>query len=314
MGWPLESFAGRQGGRVSVQIVSGESIRCVLRWEAMVGESPVWHPQEQCLYWIDIQGKQIHRFYPASGRNETFNLPEIVTSIALRAAGGLVLTLKKDFALFDPTTSTLERLAAVECDLPNNRFNDGKCDPQGRFWAGTMDAVHWSSPAGRLFRLDANRRITTMQTDVICSNGSGWSPDGRTMYYTESFRYTIFAYDFDPTTGSLANRRVFAEVDRKLGAFPDGLCVDAEGYVWSNQVGIGRVVRYDPAGRIEREVRLPVTRAVGCTFGGEDLGTLFITSARETMTPEQLQNAPLSGSIFAVEPGVKGRPATPFDG
>jgi len=299
---------------VSVQIVSGESIRCVLRWEAMVGESPVWHPQEQCLYWIDIQGKQIHRFYPASGRNETFNLPEIVTSIALRAAGGLVLTLKKDFALFDPTTSTLERLAAVECDLPNNRFNDGKCDPQGRFWAGTMDAVHWSSPAGRLFRLDANRRITTMQTDVICSNGSGWSPDGRTMYYTESFRYGVFAYDFDGGNGTIANRRIFASIDKDSGGFPDGMTVDSDGYVWSNVVGLGEIHRYDPHGKLERMIKLPVRRATDCTFGGPDLKTLYITTARETMTPQQLAAAPLSGSLFAVACDVPGMPTQPYSG
>jgi sugar lactone lactonase YvrE len=134
------------------------------------------------------------------------------------------------------------------------------------------------------------------------------------MYYTESFRYAIFAYDFDPSTGSLSNRRVFAEVDRKLGAFPDGLCVDAQGFIWSNQVGIGRVVRYDLSGKIERQVQLPVPRAVGCTFGGDNLSTLFITSARETMTPQQLRDAPLSGSLFAVDPGVNGKPAAYFAG
>ncbi len=299
---------------MSVQIVSGESVRCVLHWEATVGESPVWHPEEQCLYWIDIQGKQIHRFYPASGRNETFALPEIVTSIALRAAGGLVLTLKKDFALFDPATSQLERLAAVESDLPNNRFNDGKCDPQGRFWAGTMDAVHWSSPAGHLFRLDANRSVTTMQTDVICSNGSGWSPDGRTMYYTESFRYAVFAYDFDGGDGTIANRRIFASIDKDSGGFPDGMTVDSDGFVWSNVVGLGEIHRYDPQGKLERIIKLPVPRATDCTFGGPDLKTLYITTARETMTPEQLAAAPLSGSLFAVACDVRGMPTHSYAG
>ncbi|HWE02338.1 MAG TPA: SMP-30/gluconolactonase/LRE family protein [Tepidisphaeraceae bacterium] len=139
-----------------------------------------------------------------------------------------------------------------------------------------------------------------MHGNVICSNGADWSPDGRTMYHTESFRYSIFAYDFNPATGSLANRRAFAEIDRTLGAFPDGLCVDAEGGVWSNQVGIGRVVRYDPAGRIERRIEFPVPRAVGCTFGGDDLCTLFVTSARETMTPPQLEHAPLSGAAHKI--------------
>jgi sugar lactone lactonase YvrE len=299
---------------MSVQVVSGDSIRCVLRWKATVGESPVWHPQEQRLYWIDIQGKQIHRFYPASGRNESFDLPEIVTSIALRAAGGLVLTLKKDFALFDPATSKLDRLAAVECDLANNRFNDGKCDPQGRFWAGTMDAVHWTAPAGHLFRLDANKSVTTMQRDVICSNGSGWSPDGQTMYYTESFRYAVFAYDFDGSDGTIANRRVFANIDKDSGGFPDGMTVDSDGYVWSNVVGLGEIHRFDPQGKLERIIKLPVPRATDCTFGGPDLKTLYITTARETMTADQLSAAPLSGSLFAVACEVRGMPTHSYSG
>ncbi len=299
---------------MSVQIVSGDSIRCVLRWEATVGESPVWHPQEQRLYWIDIQGKQIHRFYPEGGRNETFDLPEIVTSIALRAAGGLVLTLKKDFTLFDPATSKLERLAGVERDLPNNRFNDGKCDPQGRFWAGTMDAVHRSSPAGHLFRLDGNRRVTTMQTDVICSNGSGWSPDGQTMYYTESFRYAVFAYDFDGSDGTIANRRVFACIDKDSGGFPDGMTVDSDGFVWSNVVGLGEIHRIDPQGKLERIIKLPVPRATDCTFGGPDLKTLYVTTARETMTPDQLAGAPLSGSLFALACEAPGMPTHSYSG
>src|SRR5580704_17420974 len=177
---------------MSVPTVSAENIRCVLQWQAIVGESPVWNIKEQCLYWADIQNKQIHRFDPSSGRNQTFLQPEIVTCVALTAGGGLVLTLKKHFAIFDPATLQLERIAAVECDLPDNRFNDGECDPQGRFWAGTMDAVEWSAPAGNLYRLDADRTVTRMEQNVICSNGIAWSPDGCKIYHTESFRHAIF--------------------------------------------------------------------------------------------------------------------------
>jgi sugar lactone lactonase YvrE len=287
---------------MAIQTLSGNDVRCALRWEAVVGESPLWDPRERRLYWVDIQGKRVHRFDPASGVNETFDLPEIVTCLCFRERGGLLLTLRKNFAFFDPDMGKLELLAAVEPDLPHNRFNDGRVDPQGRFWAGTMGDPAWDQPVGGLYRFDLDQRVTKMRSDVICSNGTAWSPDGRTMYHTESFRYAIFAYDFDGETGSLANRRTFAVVDRSLGAFPDGLCVDSEGHVWSNQVGIGRVVRYDPSGAIERQIVLPVPRAVGCAFGD----TLFITSARETMTPQQLQAAPLSGSLFAVTPGVKG--------
>ncbi len=296
-------------------IVSGTAIECVLPFEAMVGESPVWHPGEQRLLWIDIQGKKIHRFDPRTCKNESFALPEIVTCIQLCSSGGLVLTLKKNFAFFDPTAQHLQKLQGVEGDLPDNRFNDGKCDPQGRFWAGTMDAKQWDKPSGNLYRMERNLTVTKMQSQVICSNGSGWSPDSRTMYYTESFRYAIFAYDFDPATGAIENRRVFAEIsdaDRKAGGFPDGMTVDAEGFVWSNQVGVGKIVRYDPQGKVERIVEMPVPRATDCTFGGENLETLFVTSARETMTEEQLKQAPLSGSLFAIDAGVKGLPSAPF--
>jgi sugar lactone lactonase YvrE len=156
---------------VTVRTLSGDAVRCVLPWEATVGESPVWSVSEQRLYWIDIQKRRVHRFNPTSGHNRTFELPEIVTSVALRACGRLVLTLEKSFVTFDPATGELEQIGTVEADLPNNRFNDGKCDARGRFFAGTMDAKNWSAPAGHLFRLDADRSISTVQSEVVCSNG-----------------------------------------------------------------------------------------------------------------------------------------------
>ncbi len=260
------------------------------------------------LYWVDIHGKKVHRFDPDSGHNETFSLPDLVTCLAFRKQGGLLLTLRKNFAFFDPESDKLEMLATVEGDTPGNRFNDGRVDPQGRFWAGTIGDPAWDAPVGSLYRLDPDLTVTQTCTQLVCSNGTAWSPDGRTMYHTESFRYVIFAYEFDAQTGSVTNRRVFAEVDRKLGAFPDGLCVDAQGHVWSNQVGIGRVVRYDPAGRIERQVLLPVPRAVGCMFGGDDLGTLFITSARNHDAGATASRAALRGNLRCQtrSPGIAG--------
>jgi sugar lactone lactonase YvrE len=287
---------------------------CVVQEEAIVGESPVWSPLEQALYWVDITGRKIHRFHPASGGSETFQLPEPVTALALRAAGGLVLSLRKEFALFDLKSQQLTKLGNPEVDRPENRFNDAKCDRQGRFWAGTMGVLKWDQPSGALYRLDPNGAMTRLQENVICANGMGWSPDNRTMYFTESFRYAIFAYDFDAVAGTISNRRVFAEVDRAGGAFPDGLTVDAEGYVWSVHNAVGRVVRYAPDGRVERSIKLPVPRPCGCTFGGEEFDTLYITTARETLSPEQLAKYPLSGSLFAVTPGVRGLPEPMFAG
>jgi sugar lactone lactonase YvrE len=198
--------------------------------------------------------------------------------------------------------------------LPNNRFNDGKCDPKGNFWAGTMNSVKWKSPSGHLFCLDSSGKIQMKRSKVVCSNGCGWSPDGRTFYHTESFRYAIYAYDFDPRGGKLSRRRVFARVDPKSGGFPDGMTVDRAGFVWSCIVGLGQIRRYDPNGKIERVLALPVPRATDCTFGGEKLATLYITTARETMKSRELQKFPLSGSLFAYASDVKGIPARSFEG
>lgn len=287
--------------------------QCVAREEAIVGESPVWSQSEKRLYWCDITGQKIHRFDPSSGKNETLALPEPVTALALQRHGGLLLSLKKDFALYDLASGRLTYLGDPEEDKPTNRFNDAKCDRQGRFWAGTMSNVNWNAPSGALYRRDPDGTITCHQRDVCCANGMGWSPDNRTMYFTESFRYAIYAYDFDAASGAISNRREFASLDRASGGFPDGLTVDAEGYVWSVHNAIGKVVRYTSAGEVEREVKLPVPRPCGCIFGGESLDVLYITTARETLTAEQIAQYPLSGSLFAVQPGVRGIAETPFD-
>ena len=289
-------------------------IRVVVHSRDIVGESPVWCRRTGRLFLVDIQGRGVHVLRPADGSYRSFELPDMVTSVSTRAAGGLILTLRKTFALFEPETGALEILADPEPERPDNRFNDGKCDRQGRLWAGTMGAKDWLAETGALYRFDADRRITRMQDKVKCSNGTGWSPDGRTMYYTESFRYTIFAYDFDPPSGEIANRRPFASVDPAAGGFPDGLTVDAEGCVWSAQPVWGRLVRYDPGGRMERIIELPVSRGTSCIFGGADYRTLFVTTATETLSSEQLEEEPLAGSLLACEPGPRGLPETPFAG
>jgi len=296
------------------RVSNSGAVECVLKAEAIVGESPVWSPHERVLYWVDITGQQIHRFNPKTAINNTFTLPELVTAVGLRKKGGLVLTLRKNFAFFDLETAALDMLSDPEEDKPYDRFNDAKCDRQGRFWAGTMDAVNWDASAGRLYRLDPDTKVNCMQRDVVCANGLGWSPDNRVFYFTESFRYCIYAYDFDATTGNIANRRVLATLDKDAGGFPDGLTVDAEGFIWSVHNAVGRVVRYTPAGTIDRVIELPVPRPTSCMFGGENLDVLYITSARETLTPEQIAQAPLSGSVFAVRPGVRGLPEPSFAG
>lgn len=290
-------------------------VSCVLTGKALIGEGPVWSVEEQRLYWADIVGKELNIFNPADGSNQKFDLPELVTSIAPRKNGlGLILTLRSSFAFFDPKTQKLEKLVEPEPDKPGNRFNDGKCDRQGRMWGGTMGDVEWDQPLGSLYRLDADLKVARVEEGICCSNGLGWSPDSKTMYFTESFQHRIFAYDFDAKTGNVSNRRVFVKLDLHESAFPDGLTVDAEGYVWSAQPMFGRLARYAPDGKLERVIELPVSRGTSVAFGGPNLDILYVTTMRATLSEAQLAEEPLAGSLLALRPGVKGLPETPFAG
>ena len=293
--------------------IAASDCDCVQRTAATCGESPMWSVREQALYWTDNLGARIYRLEPESGSDQSFVLGRNVMSIGLREGGGLVLALAKQLAFYEPG-GELEVLMAVEHDQPHNRFNDGKVDRSGRYWAGTMDDIDWYKPSGSLYRLDPGLELSRLQGAVTCANGLGWSPDDRTLYFGESFRYAIFAYDFDPDAGALSARRVFATVDRSSGAFPDGLTVDAEGGIWSVQNGAARVVRYAPDGEVTHEVEVPLPQPTSCIFGGRDLDVLYITTSRQNMTPEQLERYPLSGSVFAVRPGLSGVPEPLFAG
>jgi sugar lactone lactonase YvrE len=301
-------------GRPSEITPTPTDVSVLARSRHIVGESPLWDPKTQQLYLVDIPGQQIHTIRPSDGERHTFGLPDWVTSVSTRAQGGLVLSMRKNFAFYDPDSDLLEILDDPEPDRSGNRFNDGKCDRQGRLWAGTMGADDWLAPTGALYRFDPDGRITRMHDEIKCSNGIGWSPDGRVMYHTESFRYAIFAFDFDPNGGEIGGRRLFVRLDPGAGGFPDGLTVDREGFVWSAQPVYGRIVRYDPDGVIDRIVDLPVSRGTGVAFGGPDLDTLYVTSATETLTDAQIAEEPLAGSVFSLAPGVGGIAETPFAG
>jgi sugar lactone lactonase YvrE len=284
----------------------------VLTAKMQIGEGPVWDAKNQRLLWVDIVGQELNVFNPADGSNETHKFPDIVTSATPRRAGGVLLTLRRSIALFDPTTQKLETIAEVEADMPGNRFNDGKTDRQGRHWAGTMGDVDWNHPIGNLYRIGADRKPVKMAEQICCSNGLGWSPDNKTMYFCESFAHVIHAYDFDAATGDIANRRPFTTVNSE--SFPDGLTVDAEGFVWSAQPVFGRIVRYDPTGKMERIIELPVSRGTSVMFGGPNLDTLYVTTMRTTLDDAQLAEEPLAGCLLAIEPGVRGIAEAPFAG
>lgn len=277
-----------------------------------LGEGPVWSPAERALYWVDIVGRTVHRVDDATRQVRTWSVPAEIGSMALRRGGGAVVALRSGFHLLDLGTGAVTAICDPEPDRPANRFNDGKCDRQGRFWAGTMDDAEQEA-SGSLYRLDVDGRCERVFGDIICSNGLGWSPDGRTMYHTDSWRFRIDAFDFDPANGSAHNRRAFVEDDPGRAA-PDGLTVDAEGYVWGAKWGGWRVVRYAPDGSIDRVVDLPVPRPTSATFGGPDLDRLYITSARRGLSQSELAQAPLSGAVFVLEPGVRGLPEPEYAG
>ncbi|MET0742632.1 MAG: SMP-30/gluconolactonase/LRE family protein [Microvirga sp.] len=289
---------------------SQPAVSCVVRSHAFLGEGPVWNAEKGILQWIDILAPALHRSDPATGRDEVIPLPEIVGAFAECSSGGLVLASQSGFSILDPLSGAQTRIVDPEADLPGNRFNDGKCDSRGRFWAGSMDMTV-APGRGNLYRLDADGSVHCLERHIGISNGLGWSPDDRLMYFTDSLARTIFVYDFDPGDGVIANRRVFAQSPDNMGV-PDGLTVDAEGFVWSAQWDGWQVIRYAPDGSIDRTVSVPVPRPTSCTFGGPGLSTLFITSARIRLSSPQIAEAPLSGSVFACEAGVRGLPEHVF--
>jgi len=225
--------------------------------------------------------------------------------MALRVQGGMVLALQHGFATLDLEDGTVTTLHDPEPDQAGNRFNDGKCDAQGRFWAGTMDEEE-KVASGSLYRLDADLESQRIVEGVICSNGLGWSPDGGLMYYTDTRTHRIDVFDFDAATGDIANRRTFAEIPADHGV-PDGLTVDAEGALWVACWGGWRVIRFAPDGLVDREVMMPVPQPTSCTFGGPSLSRLYVTSAKVGLDQAVLERAPKSGCIFAIDTETRGQ-------
>jgi sugar lactone lactonase YvrE len=279
----------------------------VLAAQNRLGEGPVWSSGEQALYWVDIESHRFSRLVVATGTYDVFDVGVRVGVLALRSSGGLVMATKKGFAFWEPRTQALRLLVDPEADKPTNRFNDGAVDCQGRFWAGTMCEVpeQRQGSEGSLYRLDADLSVHLMETGLTISNGIGWSPDNAVMYLTDTLVHAIYAYDFDPSTGRIENRRPFISTTDEAG-FPDGLTVDSEGGIWSARWGGWKVTRYDPTGKGEREIHLPVAYPTSCAFGGEHLDELYITSARTALSEEQRKTQPYAGDLFRVKTGMKG--------
>ncbi len=284
----------------------------VLDAGAVCGESPVWDQASGALWWTDIPVRTVNRFDPATGRNEATAVSGRVGCLALSRSGGLVVAMERSFCRLDPATGALETLAKLEGEDPENRLNDGRCDRRGRFFAGTMNEPR-TRRSGRLWRLDPNGSAREVADDVLVANGLAWSPDDRLMYWSDSRQRRVFRFDYDIDTGTPRNRQLWLETEESLGG-PDGAAVDSEGCYWSARFRGGRVIRFRPDGSFDREIRLPVRRVTMCAFGGADLRTLYITTASEGMSPDELKAEPLAGAIFAVDAGVAGLPEPRFGG
>jgi L-arabinonolactonase len=241
-----------------------------------LGEGPLWDVKEQRLYWIDSYAPAIHSCDAVGGERKSWTLPEPIGSMALREAGGAILALRDGFYGFDFKTGIAERIVATQPGELRPRLNDGKVDRQGRFIAGSMDFQE-SEPVGKLFQLDTDLSARVLDTDIICSNGPCFSPDGTTLYFADSFKKAIYAYAYDTQTGEVRSRRVFTTFDRLRG-YPDGATVDSEGYVWSAEVYSGRLIRFDPNGVVDRIVGLPVQSTTSVMFGGPELDIAYVTS------------------------------------
>lgn len=296
-------------------------ITCLVASADSLGEGCLWDQDGRCLWWIDIaRPSTIHRFVPSNGDHRMWHSSLLLTTIALRRLGGVVLGGEDGVYSFDPATGAISPFAFPERDRPQNRFNDGACDPQGRLWIGTMhqnigpngEDLPIPADTGALYCVDGARASRRVEDKIGVSNGPCWSPDGRVFYFSDSKNQVIYAYDFDGATGEVSNRRVFN--DSRDHGYPDGATVDAEGYVWSARWDGSCVLRIDPRGRIDRVVAMPAQRPTCVCFGGDNLDVMYVTSSRAHLDHASLMRHPLQGGLFCFNPGVRGTPKNSFAG
>lgn len=281
---------------------------------SLLGESPFWHPQQQALFWCDIPGRALHRWHAASGEHRRWELDDEPGCIAPLLDGTLLLARRRGLGRFDPADGHWKRLAPPPYDPAEQRFNDGRADPQGRFWAGSIYEPR-TAPRAALWRW-AEGALQRMAGDITVSNGLAFSPDGRTMYWSDTTAHTVHALDFEPLDGSLSRRRVFAQFPLRdpaqalslYGGRPDGAAVDVEGAYWVAMYEGQRLLRLAPDGALLSEWPLPVRCPTMPCFGGPDLRTLYLTTARHNRPAEELAQQPLAGCVLTLRVDVPGLP------
>ena len=283
-------------------------VELVLDAKATLGEGAIWNNENNRLYWVDIIGKTLNIYNPFTGDNRGLRTGQMIGTVVPANSGKAIVALKNGIYEIDVVTGTKSFIVDPENEIESNRFNDGKCDPAGRFWAGTMSLTQEKNK-GALYRFDGDSIIHKMIENVSISNGIVWSNDHTKMYYIDTPMQKVMGYDYDNETGEISNAQVAVEISNDIG-HPDGMTIDEMGNLWIALWGGAAVGCWNPVtGKMIRKIEVPAKNVTSCAFGNEDLGTLYITTARQGLNEDELEKYPLSGGLFKVSPGVKGVPA-----
>ena len=295
---------------ISIVIIScstqkSDNVELVIDSKSELGEGAVWNPKTGELLWINITGKILNFYKPETRNNKEMFTGQMIGTVVPTESGVVLVALQNGIYQLNTETGTKKLIIDPEENLPNNRFNDGKCDPAGRFWAGTM-SINDEKNAGALYRLDSDSSIHKMVENVSISNGIVWSLDNAKMYYIDTPTQKVLAYDYNNETGEIDNPKIAIEIPEEMG-FPDGMTIDAEGNVWVALWGGSAVSCWNPeTGELLRTIEIPAKNITSCAFGDNDLGTLYITTARVATSDEELEKFPYAGGVFKTRPGVKG--------
>lgn len=287
-------------------------ISVLLDAKPSLGESPVWDPENERLYFIDATGRKIFQCSENGCELRAWTVPARIGSFALKKDGGAIVALKDGFYNFNFENEELSKIPGSPRYVAGTALNDGKVDPIGRFVCGSMD-LNEEKPLGSLWQVDIDYSVKKIEEGIICSNGPCWSPEGNIFYFADSFRNRIWSYNYELSSGKITNKKDFVLISDDRGGAPDGATVDSEGCLWSVAVFDGRIRRFLPDGKLDRSIEMPVKKITSLTFGGTELDKLFVTSMAEPPLPKYPDDGPLRGSLFVIENhGVRGLPAQKF--
>ena len=290
-----------------------QSVELVLDTHSELGEGAIWHHRLRRLYWVDIERNHVYIYDPDRGSNRTIDVGERVGTVVPRRTGGLLLALQHGLAALDTDSEKLTRIVDPESGVPENRFNDGKCDPAGRFWAGTL-AMAGKRGTAALYRLDTDLSVKQMVRGVTISNGIAWSLDKKTMYYIDTPTQQVVSYSYDDETGDIADRAVAVSIPEDMG-FPDGMTIDEQGKLWIALFRGSALTRWDPkTGHLLDRVPIPASNVTSCALGGVDLRDMYVTTARTGLSNEEHAAQPHAGGTFRFRADVPGIPAFEFSG